>query len=333
MMRSLSETSFFDQPIFRRFWYPTLPQQALVAGPQPFTLLEESLVLWLDPQGEPAAVSDRCCHRSALLSKGCVIEGMIQCPYHGWQFNPRGDCILVPQQPDQPIPKAFHLQSFACVVRYGFVWVCLADPLEAVPNITEAADLNLRFVEGFQEIWHCHPFRLVENFMDLAHISFVHHQTFGDEQHPIPPPYDLLAETSTGLHVRSLSPARNSPLLQQAMGTAGSQTIRIRDLIWFRPITVRLHLTFDNGLINILVAMATPIDREHTQVSTFYLRSDRAEDVSDQRVQAFHRTVALEDKQMMEAIAVHSPLEKQQHMELDSVGIALRRQLMQLINP
>lgn len=334
-MLSLAENTFYTAPVFRRFWYPTLTVQELELGPKPFTLLEQPLVLWLDDQGQPAAVEDRCCHRSAQLSQGVVAKGSIQCPYHGWQFDREGHCVQVPQQPCQPIPDTFCVQSFACVARYGFAWVCLAPPLEPLPLILETENPDYRWVKGFQEIWRCDTFRLVENFMDLAHISFVHNQTFGDERNPVPPPYDLLEETVTGVHVRSLSPARNSDLLQQAVGTTGSQTVRMRDLIWYRPATVRLHLTFDNGLINILVAMATPIDRESTQVSTFYLRSDRDEDVPDTLVQAFHSTVAREDQRMMEAIRPHpaATTENQQHMGLDSVGLMMRRQMLHLINP
>ncbi len=55
-----------QQPIFRRFWYPVMPRQRLAEGPQPFELLREPLVIWLDQQGQPAAVRDRCCHLNGL---------------------------------------------------------------------------------------------------------------------------------------------------------------------------------------------------------------------------------------------------------------------------
>ncbi|WP_263975626.1 Rieske 2Fe-2S domain-containing protein [Leptolyngbya sp. 7M] len=61
-----------------------MPLTHLADGtPQSFELLGQRIVLWLDTNGNPAAVADRCCHRSARLSLGQVVNGCIRCPYHG----------------------------------------------------------------------------------------------------------------------------------------------------------------------------------------------------------------------------------------------------------
>src|SRR5580700_7473561 len=73
-----------QHPVFRRFWYPVIPMEDLAAGPKPFTLLGTKLVLWLDADGKPAAALDRCCHRTARLSRGFCENGTIVCGYHGW---------------------------------------------------------------------------------------------------------------------------------------------------------------------------------------------------------------------------------------------------------
>ncbi len=51
------------QKVLRRFWYATLPLDKLKDGPKPFTL-GENIVLFLDAEGRPAALADRCCHRT-----------------------------------------------------------------------------------------------------------------------------------------------------------------------------------------------------------------------------------------------------------------------------
>ena len=87
-----------QQPVLRRFWYPIMPISDLAADQlRSFELLEQPLVLWLDVNGQPAAIGDRCCHRSAKLSKGVVINGCVRCPYHGWSFDGQGVCTHVPQ--------------------------------------------------------------------------------------------------------------------------------------------------------------------------------------------------------------------------------------------
>ena len=60
------------QPVLRNFWYATLPLAKLDEGPKPFRILGQDIVLFLDAAGEPAALEDRCCHRTAKLSKGWI---------------------------------------------------------------------------------------------------------------------------------------------------------------------------------------------------------------------------------------------------------------------
>ncbi|MGK7862284.1 Rieske 2Fe-2S domain-containing protein [Falsiroseomonas sp. E2-1-a4] len=74
-------------PLLRRFWYPVMPVAHLAEVPKPFRLLDQDLVLWLDGDGNPAAMDDRCCHRTAKLSKGFYTAGRLACGYHGWEFS------------------------------------------------------------------------------------------------------------------------------------------------------------------------------------------------------------------------------------------------------
>lgn len=114
-----------QQPILKCFWYPVIPLSELTATPQSFQLLGEPLALWLDHAGKPAAVRDRCCHRSAKLSQGTVINGAIRCPYHGWSFDAEGTCVNVPQLTNGTIPLTYRVDAYRCQEGYGYVWVCL----------------------------------------------------------------------------------------------------------------------------------------------------------------------------------------------------------------
>lgn len=53
--------------------------------PKAVRLLGEELVLWRDDQGKVNAWKDYCGHRGAKLSLGCIKQGQIECPYHGWR--------------------------------------------------------------------------------------------------------------------------------------------------------------------------------------------------------------------------------------------------------
>ena len=54
-----------QQPVFRRFWHAVMPLSDLQDGPRPFTLLGESIVVFLDEHGQPAALRDRWATREA----------------------------------------------------------------------------------------------------------------------------------------------------------------------------------------------------------------------------------------------------------------------------
>jgi len=49
----------------------------------PFELFGQAWVLFRDAEGRPACVLDECAHRACPLSIGRVVEGTIECPYHG----------------------------------------------------------------------------------------------------------------------------------------------------------------------------------------------------------------------------------------------------------
>ena len=81
-----------QQKTLRKFWYATVRLDALHAGPLPFRLMGEDIVLFLGPDGQPAALADRCCHRTAKLSKGWVDEGRIQLVQSLYRNDTEADC-------------------------------------------------------------------------------------------------------------------------------------------------------------------------------------------------------------------------------------------------
>lgn len=39
--------------------------------------------------GKVSAVSNRCAHQMGPLGEGCIVDGLVTCPWHGWQYDPR----------------------------------------------------------------------------------------------------------------------------------------------------------------------------------------------------------------------------------------------------
>src|SRR5206468_12933624 len=131
----------------------------------------ERLVVWRTPGGEVAAAVDRCPHRQAPLSAGVVTDRGLQCPYHGWTYDGAGRCVLVPSAgPPAAVPPRAVLQPVHAAVRYGLVWLCLGEPAGPIPAIAEDTDRCFRRINQPVERWAASTTRLVDNFLDTAHL-------------------------------------------------------------------------------------------------------------------------------------------------------------------
>ena len=324
-----------QQPVLRRFWYPVMPLDTLLSGPQSFTLLEEPLVLWIDGDGKPAALRDRCCHRSAQLSKGMVKDGCLRCPYHGWQYDSEGTCVNVPQlDAGAAIPSTYRVESFPCQERYGYVWVCLEDqPLQPIPEIPEFADANFRFIHEFYEPWKVGGLRAIENSFDSAHGHFVHASSWGDQSNPQPPPIDDVTETDFGFVMKHWLEVLNPDLQKKNLGIEGEKTIRTNTRTWYMPFARTLKIQYPNGLEHLIFTAYTPIDDQHSQVVQFCLRNDTEADAKAADIIAFDRQVTSEDRVILEGTDYDAPLTlvEEQHMASDRPGILMRHRLARLL--
>jgi phenylpropionate dioxygenase-like ring-hydroxylating dioxygenase large terminal subunit len=323
-----------QQPIFKRFWYPTLAVGDLAAGPQAFRLLGQDIVLWQGPEGAPVAMEDRCPHRRAKLSvDSLVVDGTLRCGYHGWRFGPEGGCTLIPQQPDLTPGAKARVKTFRADARYGFVWVCLDDaPLLDIPVLPHSADPAFRQIFEYAEDWDANMLRVCENALDIGHISFVHRKTFGNDAKPASPRLSIVP-MEAGVNFKCRVPVANRELQQKNLQIGDDETLRIVDIKWYLPGSFVLHFTYPNGLIHAICGFATPIDDGHIRRIQFVYRSDSEAEAPGEKVAEFDRSVAAEDRRMLESCDPYFPLDpaEEAHMLLDRPGLLMRRLLAQLI--
>lgn len=100
------------------------------------------VVLWRDADGSARALEDRCPHRRAPLSLGCILgNGAIQCGYHGWTFSgENGRLVDIPNlKSDRKFPPVYRANALGVAEADGFVRVCL-DSKAAPP--APSADLS-----------------------------------------------------------------------------------------------------------------------------------------------------------------------------------------------
>ena len=152
------------------FWYPAVLSSSLPEGGDNsvgFELLGTPWVVFRDATGAARCLKDECAHRACPLSLGPVIDGQIQCAYHGWTFDGRGSCQ---KMPSTRYMKGIKVRSLPCVEAEGViqVWPCEDSvpstlPEEEVMGTPEGLDTVL---ELSMMIPTDHQF-LLENLMDL----------------------------------------------------------------------------------------------------------------------------------------------------------------------
>ena len=206
-------------------------------------LLDEPVVFYRTEDGRPVALADRCCHRHAPLSRGKLRGDALECPYHGFTYDPSGACILVPGQ--STIPPGARVRSYPVVERYHWLWIWMGDPALADPAAIEdfhwMDDPAWRFAGERLEL-QANYVLLVENLLDLSHLSYVHPTTLGTDKVAQTP---MKAERfERGVRVtRWVMDSPPPPFFQRAGGIAPEQHVdRWQIVDWTPPAFVRLDI-------------------------------------------------------------------------------------------
>ena len=176
-------------PQIRRYWHPVamseeLPENEVLA----VRLLDKRLAV-CRLAGEVRAFYDLCIHRGTPLSLGWIEGDNLVCAYHGWSYAKDGKCVRIPSvPPDHPIPKKACLTPYLAQEKYGFIWVCLSDePIAPIPDFPEYTDPNFRIllIQGLS--WKGSAARVIENFVDQAHLVWVHPGLLGERDQALAP--------------------------------------------------------------------------------------------------------------------------------------------------
>src|SRR5207237_9170752 len=94
------------------------------------------IVVWRDSVGKIHAHDDRCLHRGAKLSVGEIVNGTLQCAYHGWCYDTAGQCVAIPtsKTAETKLAPRLRLRSFECQERAGLVWAHFSDKEDQAPT-------------------------------------------------------------------------------------------------------------------------------------------------------------------------------------------------------
>lgn len=147
------------------------------------TRMGEKMVFWRDQAGKVVCMSDLCPHIGASLCQGSLNENRIACPFHGFEYDSSGQCRYVPALGmDNPIPKSLKVRTYRTYEDHGLIWIWWGEA-EPTPPVPRWFDIDHSFSFGsFREHWPVHYSRMIENQLDVMHLSFVHSNTIGRGQ-------------------------------------------------------------------------------------------------------------------------------------------------------
>jgi phenylpropionate dioxygenase-like ring-hydroxylating dioxygenase large terminal subunit len=164
---------------FENYWYIVAESGELTSrGVLARSVLDRTLACFRGSDGSPAVLEDRCLHRNAPLSAGCVRGGLLTCAYHGWTYDAGGRVVSIPSTgPRQNLPA---IRPFPVSERDGYVYVRLKRDAPAdiapfaMPHYGEKGWKTIRLQNRFaNNVSNC-----VENFIDVPHNAFVHKAIF-----------------------------------------------------------------------------------------------------------------------------------------------------------
>ena len=324
------------QAIFRRYWHAVMPLSMLADGPKPFTLLGEAIVLFLDADGAPAALRDRCCHRTAKLSKGWCEGGRIVCGYHGWNYDGTGRVVKIPQYaPDRPIPEDYRTTAYHCTAKHGYARVALEDPIAPIFEVPEFEAPGWRTIFQFYERWETSPLRALENSFDNAHFSIVHRATFGVAAQPAPSRYELI-DRADGFYAETVIDAANPPAFRRISGVEDAVTTRHMRNAYYLPFSRRLDIEYPSGIRHVIINCFTPIDDGSLMLAQWLFRNDTEDDCPAQLLIDFDHVITREDKEILESTDPDALVDTRRRgveysMDSDRPGMMIRKKLMELL--
>ncbi|MDN5536361.1 aromatic ring-hydroxylating dioxygenase subunit alpha, partial [Comamonas sp.] len=169
--------------LLRRYWQPVALKEEL-EGDRPIRavkVLGQDFVLFRDENGELGMLDRDCPHRGADLSFGRLEDGGLRCPFHGWLFDAKGDCLETPAEPaGSKLCTKIKQKAYPVVQRAGIIFAYLGEgepPAFPEFDCFVAPDSH---VFAFKGLFECNWLQALEVGIDPAHASYLH-RFFEDE--------------------------------------------------------------------------------------------------------------------------------------------------------
>jgi phenylpropionate dioxygenase-like ring-hydroxylating dioxygenase large terminal subunit len=317
-----------DWRVLSHYWYPVAVAGDIKQAPVKGKLLDVELVIYRTG-AQITVAQDRCPHRHTRLSAGRVVGDRIVCPFHGLAFNAAGQCVVVPALGrDARLPPKYRLRTFRSEVRYGLVWVCLDDEsTQEISNLRAAAEAGPeRLAYALVRDWPVSAPRQLENFIDLAHIPFVHAQSMGGDPN---------AEVPRG----RIEPADGGFVLtdvfrERRMFSGEIQRVDMTYTVTLPFLVELVSRKVTDGSVRLhMYDIPSPISAYQSRVFMMFITDGPSPSNESRPARDDGDTIILEDIALLSELAQPDlPLDQKQeiHLPVDLVSLEYRRRLQNL---
>jgi len=208
------------------------------------TILNEPIAFYRKEDGGIAAIKDVCPHRSVPLSMGTLLAGdRVQCIYHGLEFGADGKCVLNPHGSGK-ISDALHIKSYPVVEKHTLIWIWMGDKpadLDKIPDYSCLDDRPELHVTrpGYLKV-NAHYQLIVDNLLDLSHISYTHAGILGNADTATAEP--VVEQDGDVITVTRNSMDAETPGILQMMSPGGfDRGDQWQAISWFPASNLRLE--------------------------------------------------------------------------------------------
>lgn len=179
--------------------------------------------------------------------------------------------------------------------RYGLVFACLGNPARGVIDIAEAAEPDRpAIVVGAIGVRAAGP-RVIENFLDLGHLGYVHAGYLGDDPFTRVRPYDVAPLPGGGII------ATRCMMYQPKASPAATEAFLVDYMYKVeRPLVVCLHKAnpVHRDRFDVIYLLVQPVTEETSIAHPLLLCLP--DGTSAAALRAFQQTIFMQDKPILE---------------------------------
>jgi phenylpropionate dioxygenase-like ring-hydroxylating dioxygenase large terminal subunit len=246
-------------------WYVACQSKDVSTKPLAVTVLGLPMVLFRDDKEQCRAVLDRCPHRNVPLSLGKIVDGELECAYHGWRFDGCGQCTRIPALNGEPKSQGRNVQSWPVLERQGLVWVYTdsdvapkSEPYE-MPHIGDSGYHTVVDVVDARGTLHA----IAENALDVPHTAFLHGGLFRQDRERRA--IDVIVRRSQDrVEAQYVGESAPKGLIGRILAPGGGEVVHFDRFVM--PCIAQVEYKLGDKSHMIVSSALTPIDDYHTRL-------------------------------------------------------------------